>query len=356
MLSPQTRLIGGKPRAVKTALLLIAISTGCAADPCDPNKQSCTYDKTVSTFTVAAGHEDEDTCQSWTLENPTELWVSSITQHNDGAYHHANWFIVPDTTFVLPDGAWSCASQDFMEVQAALLGGYLFAQSTQSRDETQTLPNGAAIRIPPHSRLIGASHLLNTGDADVKTSLHLTLRTIPPAQVQAKLAPGRIQYHDLHIDPSAQSSFTTECDIAAQYPSSIGAFHYNLYFTLAHYHGLGMFSELQVLGGPHDGQVIMHHDGGGNFGTAIDPPIDLVALGARGLRFTCAYNNPRPTGVGWGIGDQEMCVVALQAETDIGWDGEVNDGTGAKQGVAADGTVQYTGPCSVTAYPWDFNK
>ena len=50
--------------------------------------------------------EDDDTCQSWTLNNPTELWVSSITQRNDGGYHHANWFFVPDDQFALPDGAW----------------------------------------------------------------------------------------------------------------------------------------------------------------------------------------------------------------------------------------------------------
>src|SRR5438445_7782492 len=126
------RLISGKSRAMKRAMVMWLLLVGCAGDPCDPTRQSCTYDKVVSTMTVTAGHEDEDTCQSWTLGNATELWVSSITQHNDGAYHHANWFIVPDSTFVVPDGAWLCSSQDFMEVQAALLGGYLFAQSTQS--------------------------------------------------------------------------------------------------------------------------------------------------------------------------------------------------------------------------------
>src|SRR2546423_1276977 len=150
----RARLIGGKSRAMKRAFVLLVVVAGCAGDPCDPTKQSCSYDKVVSTMTVPAGHEDEDTCQSWTLDNASELWVASITQPNDGAYHPANWFIVPDTTFVVPDGTWTCSSQDFMEVQAALLGGYLFAQSTQSHDETQTLPNGAAIRIPPHSRLI----------------------------------------------------------------------------------------------------------------------------------------------------------------------------------------------------------
>src|SRR5215475_5376212 len=88
--------------SVACALSLAA--AGCGSDSssgddsgtCDPTMKSCTYQTDVSTMTVPAGHEDEDTCQSWTLNNPTELWVNSITQTNDGAYHHANWFFVPD--------------------------------------------------------------------------------------------------------------------------------------------------------------------------------------------------------------------------------------------------------------------
>ena len=338
-------------------LVILVALVGCADKPCDPTKQACTFDKDVSTMTVPAGHEDEDTCQSWTLNNPTELWVDSITQHNDGAYHHVNWFFVPDNNFVLPDGTWSCSSQNFMEVEAALLGGYLFAQSTQSKDETQDLPNGGAIRIPPYSRIIGASHLLNSSDADIKTTLHLTFRTVPKAQVLAKLAPARIQYVDLHLDPSAKSSFTTTCTIDQAYQKNVGApLHYQLYYALSHYHVLGAYTELQVAGGPNDGMVIMHHDGLGNFGTAISPPLDLAALGATGLRFTCGFDNPRSVSVGWGIGDQEMCVIALQAATEIGFDGEVNAGTGMKTGVSATGENQYAGPCSLTAFPWDFEK
>jgi len=242
-------------------------------------------------MTVPAGHEDEDTCQSWTLDNATELWVSTITQHNDGAYHHVNWFIVPDTTFVVPDGTWTCSAQGFEEVQAALLGGYLFTQSTQSHDETQTMPTGSAIRIPPRSRLIGASHLLNTSDSELHTTLHLSVRTIPPVQVTAKLAPARIQYHDLHLDASARSSFTTECDLAASYPTALGPFHYTLYFVFSHYHSLGDYTEMQVLGGPSDGQVIMHHDGLGNFGTTIDPP-SISSRSARGCPLHVRVQQP----------------------------------------------------------------
>lgn len=339
---------------VATALLAPA----CADHPCDPVHESCTYDKKVSTMTVPAGHEDEDTCQSWTLHNKTELWIHSITQHNDGAYHHANWFFVPDDQFDLPDGLWSCADNNFTELEAALEGGYLFALSTQSHAETQTLPEGAAIRIPPYSRIIGESHLLNASDNDIKTTMELTIDSIPTATVTAKLAPARITFHDLHIDPNASSSFTTECDLDTEYMSLLEVpLEYQLFYTLSHYHTLGTYQQLEIAGGPRDGEVIMRHDGtGNNAGTAIDPPLDLAAAGARGLRLTCGYDNPRSVPVGWGIGDQEMCVIALQAVTDIGFDAEVDDGTSSVVGTSSTGEIQHSGPCSVQAFPWDFEK
>jgi hypothetical protein len=341
------------------ALALLAVLAACGNDPCDPNAQACTYEQDVSTITVPAGFEDEDTCQSWTLNNPTELWVHSITQHNDGAYHHANWFFVPDDQFQLPDGSWPCTANNFGELVAALEGGFLFALSTQSLEETQTLPDGAAIRIPPYSRVIGSSHFLNASDADITTTMHLRMETIPPPQVAAKLAPARIQYHDLHLDPNARSAFTTECALDTEYTKWVHdmPFRYTLYYVLVHYHTLGLYQQLEILGGPRDGEVIMRHDGyGDNAGHAIDPPLDLAAAGARGVRLTCGYDNPRSVPVGWGIGDQEMCVMALQAATEIGWDGDVADGTGAMVGTAPDGEIRYQGACGINSFPWDFTK
>jgi hypothetical protein len=341
---------------MQRALAVLLLFTGCGSDPCNPQTESCTYAADVSTLTVGAGVEEEDTCQSWTLNNPTELWVNAITQHNDGGYHHANWFFVPDDQFDLPDGTWSCHDNQFGELIAALQGGYLFALSTQSHDETQTLPHASAIRIPPYSRLIGSSHLLNTSDEPVTTTMHLKIKTVPPSQVEAKLAPARMSYYDLTLEPSAQSSFTMECDLAAAYDS---VWHrplaYTLYYVLVHYHQLGIYQQLEIMGGARDGEVIMRHDGfGDNAGHAIEPPLDLAAAGATGLRLTCGFNNPRTAQVGWGIGDQEMCVMALQAVTDIGYDAYVDNS--ALVGTSATGEMQHAGPCSVTSFPWDFAK
>lgn len=337
----------------------MAAAAGCSdsgdGPDCDPLSEPCVIEKIVSTVEIAAGVEDENVCQSWTLNNPTELWVTGIEQSNGGAYHHANWFFVPDNTFELPDGTWSCSDNNFAEFTAAILGGYLFALSTQSAYEFQELPAGGAIRIPPYSRLIGASHLLNASDADMTTDMHIALRTVPPDEVSASLAPTRLTYYDLELPPRSESTFTVECDIGNTYRDAMGEpWEYTLYYVLSHYHELGTFTQLELAGGERDGEVIFRHEGyGENFGIAVDPPLDIPATGATGLRFTCGFDNPRDVPVGWGVGDQEMCVLALQADTNMGFDGAVQT---RSEGTTVDGTVVHVGNCSGIGIPWDHEK
>jgi hypothetical protein len=335
-----------------------ACGSGDDDGPCDPARESCVLSETVSTIEVGAGVEDEDLCQSWTLDNQTDLWVTKIKQTNGGAYHHANWFFVPDDQFPVEDGEWRCSDENFNELAAAVNGGYLFALSTQSSGEEQAIPAGGAIRIPRYSRLVGASHILNPSDQAVTTDMNLELTTIPEDEVEAALVPSRISYHDLALQPQGRSSFSTDCLIADEYEDVIEApFEYELYYALSHYHVLGAYAELSIVGGPRDGEVIFRNEGyGENFGTPIDPPLDLAAAGARGLRFTCGFNNPRPEVVGWGIGDQEMCVLALQGRTDMAFDGDVREGDSQQTGTSEDGESRFAGPCSLLAFRWDHDK
>ena len=45
---------------------------------------------------VERGEEVSGECQSWTLNNDEPLFVSKVRQTNDGAWHHSNWFFVPN--------------------------------------------------------------------------------------------------------------------------------------------------------------------------------------------------------------------------------------------------------------------
>ncbi len=48
-------------------------------------------------------------------------------------------------------------------------------------------------------------------------------------------------------------------------------------------------------------------------------------------------------------------MIALQAVTTIGFEGNVDDGTDVRGSVVG-GEVQHTGACHMTAFPWDFQK
>jgi hypothetical protein len=338
--------------------LVVAISllAGCSGEsgPCDPSQSSCAYSNDYGVRTVEPGGEISNLCQSWTLHNEQELWVTNVRLENDGAYHHSNWFFVPDNNFELPDGAWSCADNGFEELVAAILGGVLFAQSTQATIEEQQFAPGVAVRIPPHSRIIGSTHLLNVGDGPIDTGLRMTIETLPERDVEVKLTPFRLTYYDLHIPAQSSAEFTATCDIASEHMETMSEpWTAKLHYVLPHYHSLGNLFRISVAGGPDDGELIFElTEGVGEaHGKAIDPPIDLT--GATGFTFTCGFMNGRDTEVGWGIGDQEMCVMLGFAETSMAFDASASANTVVGD---RDGTVLNESACSVLGIPFDQNK
>ena len=173
-----------------TAAVLSCVVAACGGGGddddarCDPTTTSCYLENDFGVTAIAPGAEVLDYCQSWTLHNPTELWVTRVEMTNGGGYHHSNWFFVPDNTYDdTPDGSWDCGNGGFDELTAAILGGVLYAQYTQSMSDVQQFPSGAAVRIPPYSRVIGSTHLLNTGDFDLMSDLGLNITTMPEDQV-----------------------------------------------------------------------------------------------------------------------------------------------------------------------------
>jgi hypothetical protein len=306
-------------------------------------------------FELTAGEERSDVCQSWTLGNETGLWVNAVELVNDGGYHHSNWLFTPDTMYEGPDGAWSCDERGYGELEAAVAGGVLYAQSTQALHEVQKFPDGVALYVPPHARVIGGTHMLNVSTSTLATDLELRIYTIPSDQVQVPLAPFRFSYYDLTIPPLSQSAFTGECDMASANPTPTpdGTLDMDLYYVLPHYHALGSSFRLEAFGGPRDGEVIYEIGGftGEARGRAFDPPFSLA--GAQGVRVTCGFDNPRSEEVGWGIGDQEMCVMLGFARSDFIYDDSVN--SGASVGTV-DGVPSFSGECAVLGLEFERGK
>ena len=304
-------------------------------------------------FTVKSGEEVKGLCQSWTLHNDKELWINAVELTQTESSHHSNWTYVPDDKFTGPDGVWPCADRGYSQLEAALVGGVVYAQSTQTSHEVQKFPNSAAVRIPPFARIIGDVHLLNTTPDDTTGHASLTLYSLDAADVKVKLAPFHLVYTGLEIPPHAKSRFAGACELDSKFAANSAPFKMDIYYVLPHYHALGKSFFLDVAGGAKDGERIFEvgaYDGESH-GKNYDPPYTVE--GADGLSFGCDFENPRDDVIHYGLGDQEMCEMLGFADSTVAFESDIQ----SSEANGADGETQlFTGPCSTLAFKWDQNK
>lgn len=287
-----------------------ALSVGCsdAASETESELGPADYSYQFEAQTIESGFEDDATCMSWTLNNDEAFWVNRVDAFNGGGWHHSNWFFIDDQTYDGPDGAWPCDDRGFDTLKAGLNGGVFFAQSTQSKHDVQQFPPGAAFRVPARSRVVGQVHLLNTTPRDIETNFRFEVRTLPEVEVVEKLHPISMTNSLLEIPPMSTSRFDLACDFAPGFREKGLEPSFDLFYVLPHYHALGSGLRLSLVGGARDGETVFETRGGVGepLGAQLDPPLPFD--GAEGLRLSCEYENPRDVSVGYGIGDQEMCV------------------------------------------------
>ncbi len=306
-----------------------------------------------SEFAVEPGEEVLGLCQSFTLNNATEIWVNAVELEQDQWSHHSNWTFVPSDRFDGPDGVWKCGDRDYDQITAALAGGVLYAQSTQATREVQKFPDGVAVRIPPYSRIIGDVHLLNASSSPASGSVKISLYGIPKEEVAHKLVPFHLNYHGLAIPPHAKSRFVGECILTDKFAAAGEKFNQQVYFILPHTHAMAAGFFLEILGGPRNGEKIIElpqYDGEAH-GRVYPKPIDMT--GAEGYRFGCEYHSDRNETVKWGFGDQEMCELLGFAESNVAFESNIN----TAEEVGADGDVRiFSSSCNTLAFAWDHNK
>jgi len=304
--------------------------------------------------TTAAGGEILSVCRSWTLHNPTEIWVHAVELEQNEASHHSNWMFAPEDRFPGPDGLWNCADRGYDQLTAALAGGVLYAQSTQANKEVQRFPDGVAIRIPPYSTVISGIHTLNTTTQPVTGHIRLSIYMLAASEVTVKLAPFHLSYDELDIPPHSTARFSGTCELESSYLNAGQAgFSSQVYWILPHTHALGSRFFVELAGGSREGESLIDVTGfnGEARGRSYETPIDTT--GATGLRFGCEFENPRDQNVVWGYGDQEMCECLGFFASPIGFESRIS--TVEPQGV--EGSIQtFTGPCSTVAFPWDQNR
>lgn len=251
--------------------------------------------------------EETQPCVSWTLNNEQPLYVQGVTLSNNGGFHHSNGFVVPDTLYEGPDGVWNCNERGFSTLQASTAGTVLFAQSTQSWVEEQRFNDGAVVKIPAGYKVVAELHLLNLTAHETEASLRASLELLHPRDVDVVLTPFAIQYTDLQLPPMTESRVTAECD---QFGSKVqvGGTPFEFHWILPHYHYLGNYFRLDLLGGSRDGELL-HEISGFNaspVGLRLDPPVPLGD--ALGIRLTCGFDNWTDQTIHYGVGINEMCI------------------------------------------------
>jgi hypothetical protein len=295
---------------------------------------------------VEPGEELSWLCQSWTVGNETPLFVHEVRMVNDGAWHHSNWFFVPEDQFDGPDGTWDCDDRTFSEVGAGVVGGVLFAQSTQVMQEAQTFPPGTAFVIPPRARILGDIHLINLGREAVDSAITFEIDTVPESEVEVPLVPMTMTNRALALPPRQASRFTMHCDFG----ELLGApFDFRFYYVLPHHHALGSSFHLEATGGPGGDETVVEvaTTVGEPWGVSLAPAVDVT--GATGLRMTCGYDNPRDVPVQYGLGDQEMCVMLGFTDANFKLAGGSNGDSTAV--AATDGIDTFEAPCQELGFP-----
>ena len=308
---------------------------------------------TFGPYHLTPSQEITDQCVSATLHNETELYINSVELTTATGFHHSNWFFVTGNLYDGPDGTWDCASRSFDQANAATHGGVLFAQSTQSPHEVQKFPDGVALVIPPHARIVATTHLLDAGDIPLDVPLSLTIT--PIAEVHTRLAALSFENESIELPPHRQSKFSIDCDIGTQSRNLTGAGpDFNIYYALAHYHDLGTGLTLEAVRG--DGTTTTVYETanriGDTLGGAISPAFSMQ--GYEKLRMSCSYNNDRDQTVGWGVGDQEMCVMLAFTDNELQWGGGALD-RNAGMGDDLGDEVAFHHPCELyglTANRW----
>ncbi|MBX3155385.1 MAG: hypothetical protein KF773_05265 [Deltaproteobacteria bacterium] len=290
---------------MRAAILVLLVGCSGTGDGPGPDVSPRTYH--FGPYTLAPGQEMNGQCVSATLDNDEPLYVNSVELTTGVGFHHSNWFWVPETRFGGPDGTWRCRDRDFDEAIAGIEGGVLFAQSTQAQHEIQQFEPGIAIVIPPRSRIVAGTHLLNPSDEPREVPLALTIT--PIAEPRIRLAGMAFQNQGIQLPPRRKSRFTIECPLDEAHRNVLSRpMDYNVHYVLPHYHDLGTGITLDAIRA--DGSEVRLFENashvGDALGRALSPAFSMSGFAK--LRFSCNFDNPRDTAVGWGNGNGEMCI------------------------------------------------
>lgn len=318
-------------------------------------------------YTLQPQQDITTLCVQLTLNNEETLYINSVNLDTGLGFHHSNWLWVPvhvfpgphwngeDSSSSLDDGTFTCTDRNFDQGVAALFGGVVTAQSTQSPNTTMKFPAGIDIAIPPHSKIVGTIHLLNTSDSVMNPHPTLTLEREGVTQVSTVLAAMSFENQSIALPPMSRSTFTLDCDLnAADQPAPqphwpAPSFH--VYYALAHYHQYGIGMQIEAVKEDDATSTMLFQttaEIGDALGEQLSPTFDFD--GYSHLRFSCDYYNSTGSTITWGEGvENEMCVFLAFTDASVNWGGGVTNIEPAGNPTMVNSVPTYQQPCLVIA-------
>src|SRR4051812_23388536 len=174
------------------AMRILGLAVLCVA--CTSSDPTAKQTYPFGPFTIAPSEEVVGRCVQIDLHNANDLYINSIDLTTGPGFHHSNWFFMPEHFYADQPGVFDC-DETAITVTAAINGGVLFAQSTQLAEQTQAFPEGVAIHIPPHSKLVAQIHLLNPSDATLSLKPTISLTPLDKKDVTTVLAAISFENH-----------------------------------------------------------------------------------------------------------------------------------------------------------------
>jgi hypothetical protein len=246
--------------------------------------------------------EEQTFCVAWPFPAQKRDLVYAAKIYTSGGLHHSNVYssvIDPQLGNNPYPGCHPGADDVFAQIGEGI-PDVLFANSTQVQGaETLLFPAGMAYRLHLDREVVANVHLLNTTPEPITAEVVYDFYTMPEDALEEELVP--LVLDNEVIDVPAMQTGTSEADCPVWNGSIVSLMPHNHEFT-------DRFL-VETIDANEQSTVIYEKTG---FDTdtdiaVFDEPISLDSVDR--LRFSCRYVNTKSEPLGYGLGDQEMCIL-----------------------------------------------